>query len=159
MVASDQREPFEPVPIGELSRPPRNRGGVLVDGLDPRGAPPAIGGPSDAKPGPGGVYGARGHLSAAPAALSILKPNLGVRRQPRRLLSPHRRQALLKGTRIVLVGGEPNAPASEKLAEAFGLTDVEWVSLTEHGSGVPMRAPIESPQTSLVAVIRRTLRT
>lgn len=62
-------------------------------------------------------------------------------------------RGLLKGTRMVLVGGEPNLLASQRLTEAFGLEDVEWVSLTEHGSGAPMRAPIESPQTSLVAVI------
>lgn len=31
-------------------------------------------------------------LPAPPAALSVLKPNLGVRLQPPRLLSPNRRQ-------------------------------------------------------------------
>lgn len=59
----------------------------------------------------------------------------------------------LRGRRLVLIGGERNASAIERLIEAFELHDAEWVSLTEHGSGVGMRAPISRPDTAVVVVI------
>jgi len=60
---------------------------------------------------------------------------------------------LLRGTRMVVIGGVRNAQAAERLIEAFELKDVEWVVLTEHGSGAPMRAPIQRSDTSVVIVI------
>lgn len=59
----------------------------------------------------------------------------------------------LRGKRLVLVGGEPRQRAIQKLTDAFELGDVEWVFLTEHGSGVPMRGPIERADTAVVVVI------
>ncbi|MCC6286039.1 MAG: hypothetical protein IT439_12200 [Phycisphaerales bacterium] len=62
-------------------------------------------------------------------------------------------RAWLRGKRMVVIGGERNLPAIARLEEAFALREVEWVSLTEHGSGAPMRAPIQRPETALVIVI------
>lgn len=59
----------------------------------------------------------------------------------------------LRGRRLVLIGGEPRPRAIQKLIDAFELADVDWVFLTEHGSGAPMRGPIERPDTAGVVVI------
>ena len=52
-----------------------------------------------------------------------------------------------------LLGGERNAEAVQRLTQAFELKDAEWVELTEHGPGTPMRAPIYRPETAVVIVI------
>lgn len=62
-------------------------------------------------------------------------------------------RGLLRGKRMVIIGGERNAPAVERLKQAFELKEAEWVVLTEHGSGIPMRAPIHRPDTAVVLVI------
>lgn len=60
---------------------------------------------------------------------------------------------LLRGTRAVVIGGEPNGVAAGRLVDAFELSDAEWVSLSEHGPGEPMRAPIFRSDTGIVLVI------
>lgn len=60
---------------------------------------------------------------------------------------------LLKGGTVVLIGGEPRLDAIDRITQAFDLEDVDWVPLTEHGSGTPMRAPIARPETRLVLVL------
>ncbi len=60
---------------------------------------------------------------------------------------------LLHGKRLVIIGGERNRDAVERLIEAFELVDAEWVPLTEHGSGSPMRTSIFRPDTAIVLVI------
>jgi hypothetical protein len=62
-------------------------------------------------------------------------------------------RAMLRGKRMVIIGGERYAPAVERLTQAFELKAAEWVALTEHGSGIPMRAPIHRPDTAVVIVI------
>jgi len=62
-------------------------------------------------------------------------------------------RAMLRGRQIVLIGGERNAAAAQRLVEAFDLSNAEWVALTEHGTGAPMRAPICRPETAAVIVI------
>jgi len=62
-------------------------------------------------------------------------------------------RSLLRGRSIVIVGGEPRNEAIDRIRDAFHLADVEWVRLSEHGSGEPMRAPIMRPETALVLVI------
>ncbi len=62
-------------------------------------------------------------------------------------------RGLLRGKRMVIVGGQPKAGAVERLVEAFELKDAEWVELTEHGSSAPMRAPIHRGDTAVVLVI------
>lgn len=59
-------------------------------------------------------------------------------------------RALLQGTRAVIIGGEPRPDAAARLEEAFNLAEVEWVELAEHGTGQPMVAPIQRPDTALV---------
>ncbi|MBC7771009.1 MAG: hypothetical protein H7210_00805 [Pyrinomonadaceae bacterium] len=59
----------------------------------------------------------------------------------------------LRGRRMVLMGGERNVQAIERLKDAFELSDVDWVPLTEHGSALPMRGPIQRPDTAVVVVI------
>lgn len=59
-------------------------------------------------------------------------------------------RALLQGTRAVIIGGEPRSDAAARLEEAFDLAEVEWVELAEHGTGQPMLAPIQRPDTALV---------
>jgi len=60
---------------------------------------------------------------------------------------------LLRGKRMVVIGGEPNAEAVERLTQAFELKEAEWVELAEHGPGTPMRAPIYRSDTAVVIVI------
>lgn len=60
---------------------------------------------------------------------------------------------LLRGKRMVIIGGEPNEQAAERLTRAFELEEAEWVELAEHGPGGPMRAPIGRPDTAVVVVI------
>ncbi len=60
---------------------------------------------------------------------------------------------LLRGKRMVVIGGQRNAEAAQRLAQAFELNEAEWIELTEHGSGAPMRAPIYRPDTAVVVII------
>lgn len=60
---------------------------------------------------------------------------------------------VLRGTSCVVIGGEPRPDAIERIRDAFELADVQWVRLSEHGSGEAMRAPIERPGTSVVLVL------
>lgn len=62
-------------------------------------------------------------------------------------------RALLGGGLLVVVGGERRPDAVERIREAFGLAEVVWVELSEHGTGQPMRAPISRVETVLVVVI------
>lgn len=71
--------------------PSRKRGGVLVYGSGVLAPRAVVGGDARKVPSVRGFPTPRPE-PAPPAALSVLKPNLGVRRQPPRLLSPPRRQ-------------------------------------------------------------------
>lgn len=62
-------------------------------------------------------------------------------------------RTLLSGHRIVVIGGKRRQDAIERMVDAFDLAAVEWVELTEHGSGEPMRAPIRRPETGLVLAL------
>lgn len=59
----------------------------------------------------------------------------------------------IAGTTMVVVGGERRRDAEQRLTEAFGLSHVEWISLTEHSSAAPMAAPISRPEVSVVVVL------
>jgi len=61
-------------------------------------------------------------------------------------------RALLKGDRVVIVGGEPRQDAIKRLEDAFGAT-IDWVELSEHGSGARMQAPIERSDTRVVLLL------
>jgi hypothetical protein len=63
--------------------------------------------------------------------------------------------ALVGPRRIVVIGGERRPQAVERLEAAFAPAVIEWVELTEHGPGQPMRAPIQRDDTALVVVIIR----
>lgn len=92
-------------------------------------------------------------LAAAPTADTAgdraEEPDAGFRWSP----AVEAVRALLEGRQVVLVGGEPRADAAERLEQAFGLSRAEWVRLTEHGSGEPLRAPISQAATALVLVL------
>ncbi len=60
---------------------------------------------------------------------------------------------LLRGGRVVIIGGERRPEAVERIAEAFELGELDWISITEHGSSEPMRAPIFRDDTRLVIVL------
>lgn len=62
-------------------------------------------------------------------------------------------RALLEGRGLVVIGGERRIDAIDRLTDAFGLDGVEWVELTEHGTGASMRAPIQRAGTALVLVL------
>lgn len=62
---------------------------------------------------------------------------------------------LLRGRRMVVIGGERRADAVERMVDAFALDGVDWVSLPEHGSGAPMRAPIFRAETAIVVALIR----
>lgn len=60
---------------------------------------------------------------------------------------------MLVDRRMVVIGGEPRPDAIARMRDAFGVREVDWVRLTEHGTGEPMRAPIQRAETSVVVVI------
>lgn len=62
-------------------------------------------------------------------------------------------RSLLSGRRMVIVGGVPRRDAIERLQQAFDLESVDWVELSEHGSGEPMRPSIRRPETAIVIVL------
>lgn len=64
-------------------------------------------------------------------------------------------RGLLEGSSIVVVGGERRPDAVDRLKDAFALQNVEWMSLTEHGSAEPLRAPIMRRGTRLVVVLTK----
>ena len=53
----------------------------------------------------------------------------------------------------MIIGGEPRQEAIDRISDAFLPSGVEWVQLSEHGSGDPMRAPIARQDTRLVLVL------
>jgi len=65
----------------------------------------------------------------------------------------HEIRRLLCGGRIVMVGGDPRREAKENIVAAFELNELDWVNLTEHGRGDPMKAPIFRPDTKCVLVL------
>jgi hypothetical protein len=62
-------------------------------------------------------------------------------------------RALIANRSLVIIGGVPRENAIRRLREAFQLANVEWVHLTEHGRGEPMRAPIFREETAAVLVL------
>ena len=60
---------------------------------------------------------------------------------------------MLRGGKIVIVGGEPRREAIDRISRAFELDGVEWPTLAEHGIAEPMRAPIEDQSTKLVVIL------
>ncbi len=65
----------------------------------------------------------------------------------------HEVRSFLRGKRIVVIGGKRNAKAVDSLEKAFELAKADWITLSEHGSGATMRAPIQRPDTAAVIVI------
>ena len=64
-------------------------------------------------------------------------------------------RALLRGSRVVLIGGQVIPHQRERLLDAFALADLDWVVQTEHGSSVVFEAPIGRPNTRLVLTLVR----
>lgn len=63
----------------------------------------------------------------------------------------------LQGRRAVLIGGERYPHASRKIQSAFGLAELHWVELSEHGRTAPIDPPIADPDTAVVwAVVKLT---
>ncbi|MEQ8845156.1 MAG: hypothetical protein RIB58_09905 [Phycisphaerales bacterium] len=60
---------------------------------------------------------------------------------------------LLRGSQLVVIGGEPRRDAMDRMTDAFDLASVAWPELTEHGPAEPMRAPIANPSTRLVVIL------
>lgn len=62
-------------------------------------------------------------------------------------------RGLVEGRAVVMVGGEPRNEAIDRLKSAFGLSRVDWVHLTEHGSSDGLRGPITRPDCAAVLVL------
>ncbi len=63
----------------------------------------------------------------------------------------------LRGKRAVIIGGERKSHAAERIQRAFGLSELDWLELTEHGKTAPIDPPIADPSTAVVwAVVRLT---
>jgi len=61
----------------------------------------------------------------------------------------------LRGKRAVLIGGERYPHAAQRIQRAFGLAELHWIELTEHGRTAPIDPPIADPTTAVVwAVIK-----
>lgn len=59
----------------------------------------------------------------------------------------------LRGTRVVMVGGERRDETARDIERAFELKELEWVALGEHASSAPAEAPIAHASTSLVLLL------
>lgn len=60
---------------------------------------------------------------------------------------------LLRGGRMVIIGGEPRQDAIARIENAFALDAIDWITLSEHGSASGMEAPIRREETRLVLVL------
>ncbi len=60
---------------------------------------------------------------------------------------------LIRGRRVVLIGGIRNQQAADLMVDAFELSEVEWVRLEQHGRSEAMRGPIRRRDTALVIVL------
>ena len=60
---------------------------------------------------------------------------------------------LLRGSVVVIAGGEPYAHARERLIEAFALGDLDWCVQSEHGSSSVFESPIARGDTRIVLVL------
>ncbi len=60
---------------------------------------------------------------------------------------------LIRGTNVVVVGGEARPVQRDNIRDAFDLQNVEWVQINEHASAAPLEAPIARTTTSLVLVL------
>jgi hypothetical protein len=56
----------------------------------------------------------------------------------------------LRGRRAVIFGGTVYDHAKRRLVDAFELLDLDWISISEHGSSEPLRAPIQRSDTAVV---------
>jgi hypothetical protein len=66
-----------------------------------------------------------------------------------------RARDLLRGKRVVLFGGLRRAEHEMRIRRAFDLADLDWLSVPEHSSSEPLRAPITRPETGLVLMLVR----
>jgi hypothetical protein len=105
--------------------------------------------PDAVPPGDAAASIARGP-AAAPARVVESKPGAAPRAWSDRVLEA---RELLRGGNLVLIGGEVRPDAVARITDAFALDSVEWISLSEHGSGAPMQAPIARPDTKAVIVL------
>lgn len=64
-------------------------------------------------------------------------------------------RTMLRGGRIVVIGGHRNGEAVDRYVDAFELSEVDWVELQEHGPSSPMYAAVRRDDTTVVAVIVR----
>jgi hypothetical protein len=105
--------------------------------------------PDAVPPGDAAASIARGP-AAAPVRVVESKPGAAPRAWSDRVLEA---RELLRGGNLVLIGGEVRPEAVARITDAFALDSVEWISLSEHGSGAPMQAPIARPDTKAVIVL------
>ena len=62
---------------------------------------------------------------------------------------------LLRGRRVVLIGGEPRPAAKAALERAFGLSELDWLDAPAHSSFWNFEPPIARPDTALVLLMIR----
>lgn len=62
---------------------------------------------------------------------------------------------MVRGRRMVIVGGERREEAAARIRSAFELSELEWVELPEHSSSAPAEAPIRRPDTRIVLILIR----
>lgn len=77
--------------------------------------------------------------------------------QPARAESPDvlRVRDWLRGKRAVFIGGQRYPQAAGRIQRAFGLAELHWIELSEHGKTAPIDPPIADPTTAVVwAVIK-----
>lgn len=60
---------------------------------------------------------------------------------------------MLRGSVLVIVGGERRQDAVDRLVEAFEIRGVEWIVLNEHTTAAPLHAPIARADVLVVAVL------
>lgn len=62
---------------------------------------------------------------------------------------------LLRGRRVVMIGGEPRAPAKAALERAFGLSELDWLSAPAHSSFWNFEPAIARADTAVVLLMIR----
>jgi hypothetical protein len=81
------------------------------------------------------------------------EPRVDVESTPRWTDNVGRVRELLRGRRVVMIGGQPRSEAARRIEDAFALSALDWVRLTEHGSSEPMRPAITRADTALVILL------
>lgn len=62
---------------------------------------------------------------------------------------------VLRGKRMVLIGGDEKIDSARRIVEAFELADLDWIETKPNGAHRPFTPPIRDPDTTVVVLMIR----